>query len=150
MKRIWQATVVAGSFALFASSPTLAQGVVKIGALYPIAGTGAVYGVPAMHGHDMAVEEINAAGGILGRKIVTVARDTKLKPAPSSAAAKELITKENVDVLVGGLSSAVGLAISEVSRLEKVVYVATIPKTIKLTTTKLHPYVFRTASNTDL
>jgi len=122
---------------------------IKIGVLYPIAGTGAVYGVPAMHGHNMAVEELNAAGGILGKQIVTVARDTKLKPAAASAAAKELVTKDGVDVLIGGLSSAVGLAISEVAREEKLVYVATIPKTIKLTTTKRHDHVFRTASHTD-
>jgi len=122
---------------------------IKIGVLYPIAGTGAVYGVPAMHGHRMAVDEVNAAGGILGREVVTVERDTKLKPAAAAAAAKELITKEDVDVLIGGLSSAVGLAISEVARQEGVVYVATIPKTIQLTTTKRHKYVFRTASHTD-
>ena len=122
---------------------------IRIGVLYPIAGTGAVYGEPAMHGHNMAVDELNAAGGILGKKIVTFARDTKLKPAAASAAAKELITKDGVNVLVGGLSSAVGLAISEVARQEKVVYVATIPKTIKLTTEKRHDHVFRTASHTD-
>ncbi len=122
---------------------------IRIGVLYPIAGTGAVYGEPAMHGHNMAVDELNAAGGILGKKIVSFARDTKLKPAAASAAAKELITKDDVNVLVGGLSSAVGLAISEVARQEGVVYVATIPKTIKLTTEKRHDHVFRTASHTD-
>ncbi len=122
---------------------------IRIGVLYPIAGTGAVYGVPAMHGHNMAADEINAAGGVLGHKIKTFARDSKLKPAAASAAAKELVTKEDVHVLVGGLSSAVGLAISEVSRQEKIVYVATIPKTIKLTREKRHKYTFRTSSNTD-
>ena len=54
-----------------------------------------------------------------------------------------------LNVLIGGLSSAVGLAISEVAKQEKVLYIATIPKTIKLTTEKLHRHVFRTASNTD-
>ncbi len=122
---------------------------IKIGVLYPISGVGAIYGTPAMHGHNMAVDELNAKGGILGRKVVTVARDTKLNPAAAAAAAKELITNQNVDVLVGGLSSAVGLAISEVARLEKIIYVATIPKTIHMTTTTLHKYVFRTASHTD-
>ncbi|MBN06154.1 ABC transporter substrate-binding protein [Ponticaulis sp.] len=58
-----------------------AQAEIKIGVLYPIAGTGAVYGTPAMHGHNMGADEVNAAGGILGQQIVTVARDTKLKPA---------------------------------------------------------------------
>ena len=102
-----------------------------------------------MYGHNMAVDEVNAAGGIMGQKVVTFARDTKLKPAAAAAAAKELITKEDVDVLVGGLSSAVGLAISEVARQEGVVYIATIPKTIQMTTNKLHKYVFRTSSHTD-
>ena len=60
-----------------------------------------------------------------------------------------MITKEGVNVILGGLASSVGLAISEVARREEVIYIATIPKTIKLTTSKLHPYVFRTASNTD-
>jgi ABC-type branched-subunit amino acid transport system substrate-binding protein len=122
---------------------------IKIGALYPTSGSAAVFGVPALIGHDMAVEEINAAGGLLGRQLVTVARDTKLKPATASAAAKELITKEGVDVLVGSLSSAVGLAIAEVARTEKVVFVVSIAKTIQLSTTKKHDYVFRTAANTD-
>ncbi len=122
---------------------------IKIGALYPTSGSAAVFGVPALIGHDMAVEEINAAGGLLGRQLVTVARDTKLKPATASAAAKELITKEDVDVLVGSLSSAVGLALAEVARTEKVVFVVSIAKTIQLSTTKKHDYVFRTAANTD-
>ncbi len=143
----WFAAAALATFTVAGSA--LAQDTIKIGVLYPIAGTGAVYGVPAMHGHDMGVDEVNAAGGILGKKVVTFARDTKLKPAAAAAAAKELITKDGVDVLIGGLSSAVGLAISEVAKQEKVVYVATIPKTIQMTTAKLHPYVFRTASHTD-
>jgi len=121
----------------------------KIGVLYPTSGGGAIYGIPAMTGHEMAVDEINAAGGVAGMKVVTFARDTKLNPSAASAAAKELITKEGVDVLIGALSSAVGLAISEVAKQEKVVYIATIPKTIQMTTTKLHKHVFRTASHTD-
>ena len=59
---------------------------IKIGALYPITGTGAVFGVPAKQGHEMAVAEINASGGINGRQIVTIARDTKTKPAPAATA----------------------------------------------------------------
>ncbi len=121
----------------------------KVGVLYPITGGGAVYGVPAMEGHRMAVEEVNAAGGINGMTVVSVERDSKLNPAEAAAAAKEMITKDGVKVIIGGLSSAVGLAISEVAKQEKVVYIATIPKTIQLTTSKLHKYVFRTSSNTD-
>ncbi len=140
---------VALSLGLVALSGGADAAEIKIGVLYPISGGGAIYGGPAMRGHDMGVDEVNAAGGILGMKVVTAGRDSKLNPAAASAAAKELITKEGVNVLIGGLSSGVGLAISEVARQEKVIYIATIPKTIKMTTSKLHPYVFRTASNTD-
>ena len=102
-----------------------------------------------MTGHRMAIDELNAQGGILGMKVVGVERDTKLNPATAAAAAKEMITKDRVNVIIGGLSSAVGLAISEVAKQEKVIYIATVPKTIQLTTTKKHEYVFRTASHTD-
>jgi branched-chain amino acid transport system substrate-binding protein len=127
-----------------------AQEPIRIGAMYPLTGGGAVYGVPAMVGHQLAVEELNAKGGIMGRKIESIERDDKMNPAAASSTMKELITKDKVDIVVGGLSSAVGLAMSELSKQEKVVYVSTIPKTIQMTTDKLHKYVFRTASNTDL
>jgi branched-chain amino acid transport system substrate-binding protein len=132
-----------------ATSSEEALAPIKIGALYPTSGSASVFGVPAQIGHDMAVEEINAAGGLLGRQVITIARDTKLNPATAAAAAKALVTKEGVDVLVGSLSSAVGLAIAEVARSEKVVFVASVAKTIHLSTTKKHDYVFRTAANTD-
>jgi len=127
----------------------VAQEPVKIGAMYPLTGGGAVYGVPAMVGHQLAVEELNAKGGILGRKIESIERDDKMNPSAASSTMKELITKDKVDIVVGGLASSVGLAMSEVSKQEKVVYISTIPKTIQMTTDKLHKYVFRTASNTD-
>ena len=111
-----------------------AQEPIKIGAMYPLTGTGAVYGVPAMVGHQLAVEELNAKGGILGRKIESVERDDKMNPSAASSTMKELITKDKVDIVVGGLSSAVGLAMSELSKQEKVVYISTIPKTIQMTT----------------
>ena len=122
---------------------------IKIGMLYPITGGGAIYGSPAQTGHRMAVEEINTNGGLLGMQAVSVERDTKLNPATAAAAAKEMITKDGVNVLIGGLSSSVGLAISEIAKQEKVIYIATIPKTIQMTTNKRHNYVFRTASHTD-
>ena len=146
MKRILAGAVALA--AMGAGSAALAQDI-KIGVLYPTSGGGAIYGGPAMVGHNLAVDEINAAGGINGRMLVTVARDSKLNPAAAASAAKEMVTKDGVDVLMGGLSSAVGLAISEVAKQEGVVYLATIPKTIQMTTSKLHPHVFRTSSNTD-
>ena len=67
--------------------------------MYPLTGGGAVYGVPAMAGHQLAVEELNAKGGILGRKIESIERDDKLNPAAASSTMKELITKDKVDIV---------------------------------------------------
>jgi branched-chain amino acid transport system substrate-binding protein len=125
------------------------QGPIKIGVLYPLTGGGAVYGAPALVGHQMAIEELNAKGGIMGRKVESIERDDKLNPATASSTMKELITKDKVDIVLGGLASSVGLAMSEVSKQEKVVYISTIPKSIQITTDKLHKYVFRTSANTD-
>ena len=131
-------------------STAVAQDTVRIGGMYPLTGGGAIYGVPAMAGHQLAVEEINKRGGIMGRKVESVERDDKMNPSAASATMKELITKDKVHLVIGGLASSVGLGMSEVAKQEKVVYISTIPKSIQITTTKLHPYVFRTASNTDL
>jgi ABC-type branched-subunit amino acid transport system substrate-binding protein len=144
-------TLLASAAAILAAGAAAAQDKepIKIGVIYPITGGGAVYGVPAMQGHDLAVEELNAKGGILGRKVVSVARDGKLNPADASAAMKEIITSEKVDVVIGAVASSIGLALSQVSKQESMPYISTIPKSIQITTTELHPWVFRTASNTD-
>jgi branched-chain amino acid transport system substrate-binding protein len=143
--------LLASAAAVLAAGAAAAQSKdpIKIGVIYPITGNGAVYGVPAMQGHELAVEELNAKGGILGRKIVSVPRDGKVNPADASAAMKEIVTSEKVDVVLGGLASSVGLALSQVSKQESIPYISTIPKSIQITTTELHPWVFRTSSNTD-
>ena len=67
---------------------------IRIGAMYPLTGGGAVYGVPAMAGHQLAIDELNAKGGILGRKVESVERDDKMNPSAASSTMKELITKD--------------------------------------------------------
>jgi len=143
--------VLGGAFALsaFAGSAVAAE-TIKIGVLMPTSGGGAAYGTPAVNGVKLAVDEINAAGGVNGKKIEYIVRDSKLKPAIATAAAKELITKEGVDLLFGAVSSGVGLAISEVAKQEKIVYFAPISKTKKLTDDRLHKYVFQGSANTEI
>src|SRR3954469_23757132 len=105
-----------GAVCAVGTGTSLPQEPSKIGAMYPLTGGGAVYGVPAMAGHQLAIEELNAKGGILGRKIESIERDDKMNPSAASATMKELVTKDKVDIVLGGLSSAVGLAMSEVSK----------------------------------
>ena len=100
----------------------------------------------------MYVEEINAKGGVLGRKIELHRRATP-RPTPTKrcGVARELILKDNVDFLVGTLTSAEGPAVSVVAKENKIVFIAPIPKTDQLTAAdKLHPYVFRVAANTTM
>jgi branched-chain amino acid transport system substrate-binding protein len=126
------------------------EGPIRIGALYPTTGVGQVSGAPALLGHQMMVDKLNAEGGLLGREVVSIHRDTRTDPAQAAAMARELVSRHGVRFLIGGLSSSEGLAISEVARQEGVIYIATIPKTTELTDPEhFHPYVFRSAANTN-
>src|SRR5512134_2876875 len=128
-----------------------AQKPIRVGFPMILSGPGALFGEPALKGAQMYVEEINAKGGVLGRKIELVPRDTKGNADEAVRVSRELILKENVDFLVGTLTSAEGPAVSVVAKENKVVFIAAIPKTDQLTAPdKLHPYVFRVASNTTI
>ena len=128
-----------------------AQKPIKVGYPMILSGGGALYGEPALKGAQMYVEEINAKGGVLGRKIELIPRDTKGDANEAVRVSRELILKENVDFLVGTLTSAEGPAVSVVAKENKIVFIANIPKTDQLTAPdKLHPYVFRVSANTTM
>ncbi|MBI4638210.1 MAG: ABC transporter substrate-binding protein [Candidatus Rokubacteria bacterium] len=128
-----------------------AQKPIKVGFPMILSGPGALFGEPALKGAQMFVEELNAKGGVLGRKIELHPRDTKGNADEAVRVSRELILKENVDFLVGTLTSAEGPAVSVVAKENKIVFIAPIPKTDQLTAPdKLHPYVFRVASTTTI
>jgi len=128
-----------------------AQKPIKVGFPMILSGPGALFGEPASKGAQMFVDEINAKGGVLGRKLELLPRDTKGNADEAVRVSRELILKENVDFLVGTLTSAEGPAVSVVAKENKVVFIAPIPKTDQLTAPdKLHPYVFRVAANTTM
>jgi branched-chain amino acid transport system substrate-binding protein len=137
--------------ALVAPLTTHAQKSIKVGFPMILSGPGALFGEPALKGAQMYVEEINAKGGVLGRKIELIARDSKGNADEAVRVARELVLKENVDFLVGTLTSAEGPAVSVVAKENKIVFIAAIPKTDQLTAPdKLHPYVFRVSANTTM
>jgi branched-chain amino acid transport system substrate-binding protein len=128
-----------------------AQKPIKVGFPMIMSGPGALFGEPASKGAQMFVEEINAKGGVLGRKFELLIRDTKGNADEAVRVSRELILRENVDFLVGTLTSAEGPAVSVVAKENKVVFIAPIPKTDQLTAAdKLHPYVFRVAATTTM
>jgi len=128
-----------------------AQKPIKVGMPIPLSGPPALFGDPASKGAMMFVEETNAKGGVLGRKLELLVRDSKADANEAVRQARELILKDNVDFLVGTLTSAEGPAVSVVAKESKIVFIAPIPKTDQLTAPdKLHPYIFRTAANTTI
>ncbi len=140
----------AAGAALAGSPVAAAEDEIRVGTLYPTSGFCIIFGEPALKGHEIMVEKINAAGGIGGKKIVTVQRDTKCNPAEATAAARDMITKDKVQFLLGGVSSAVGQAVSEVAKQEGLIYIAAVPKTTEMTKPEnFHKYVFRAAANTN-
>ena len=137
--------------ALLAPFAADAQKPIKVGMPMPLSGPPALFGEPASKGAMMFVEELNAKGGVLGRKLELVTRDSKGDANEAVRQARELILKDNVDFLVGTLTSAEGPAVSVVAKENKIVFIAPIPKTDQLTAAdKLHPYVFRVAANTTM
>ena len=149
MKRVILALI--GLAALLMPGQSIAQQPIKVGYPMILSGPGALFGEPALKGAQMFVEEINAKGGVLGRKIELIPRDTKGNADEAVRVSRELILKDNVDFLVGTLTSAEGPAVSTIAKENKIVFIAPIPKTDQLTApANLHPYVFRTASNTTI
>src|SRR5437867_12292259 len=128
-----------------------AQKPIKMGMPMPLSGPPDLFGEPATKGAMMFVEEINAKGGVLGRKLELLVRDSKADANEAVRQARELILKDNVEFLVGTLTSAEGPAVSVVAKENKIVFIAPITKTDQLTAPdKLHPYVFRVASTTTI
>lgn len=98
---------------------------------------------PYRKGWQLAVEEVNAAGGINGKKLVVVSKDDSGKPADAQTAANELISNENVVMLTGTFLSNIGLAVSDFAKQKKVFFLAAEPLTDAITWSKGNRYTFR-------
>ena len=134
------ATAVAS---LLSVSPAAAQDKpIKVGLTTDLTGIAAAYARSQVNGVQLAVDQINASGGLLGRKIEVLVRDSQLKPDLGTSHTRDLITRENVDFLVGPDGSAVGMTVSAVAKQYKKVVIMTIPNTPRLTMETFHPYVF--------
>ncbi|HYJ98421.1 MAG TPA: ABC transporter substrate-binding protein, partial [Burkholderiaceae bacterium] len=124
---------------------------IRIGYPVILSGPGALIGEPSLKGAQMFVDEANAKGGVLGRKLELLVRDTKGNADEAVRVARDLILRENVDFLVGTLTSAEGPAVSPIAKENKIVFMVPVVKTDQLTAKEnLHPYVFRTASTTTI
>jgi branched-chain amino acid transport system substrate-binding protein len=136
---------------LFVMAPAShAAKTLKIGIVDCYSGPASTYTNDVRDAFKMEVDKINASGGIVGRKIEVLTRDSKFKVDIGLSAAKELIYRENVDLLMGTINSALALAISDMCRKEKVPFFVTFSKSAKITGAKGHRYVFSITENTAL
>lgn len=113
-----------------------------IAALFPLSGRAAQLGKTGYQGARMAAEEINEAGGVLGGLLDLRVADTR-GPLGTVAEARRFVEQERATALLGVVSSAALLAVTDVARETKTVLMATIASTGRATTEKLHPYIFR-------
>src|SRR5215470_10439403 len=105
------AAATAGVSVLSLAAPSILRSArgeapIKVGLISPLTGAWTVYGKAHSAGFELAVDEINAAGGVLGRKVEIVLGDSKTEPRIVVEQANRLIRQENVDFLAGTFSSA--------------------------------------------
>ena len=140
-----RATLVAALGAV--SVPAFAQAPIKIGEINSYKAQPAFL-EPYRKGMELAVEEINAGGGVLGRKVELVVRDDNANPGDAVRLAEELISRERIDVLTGSFLSHIGLALTDFAKQRKVFFLAGEPLTDKIVWQEGNRYTFRLRTST--
>ena len=133
------------SSSLLAQAPSRAP--IKIGEINSYSNI-PQFTLPYRQGWQLAVEEVNLAGGLLGRKVEVIARDDGGKPEEALRHAIELTSRENVDVLAGGFLSNVGLALADHAQKNKRVFIASEPLSDAIVWEKGNRYTFRLRPST--
>ena len=127
--------------------PVHAQGVIKIGEINSYKAQPAFL-EPYKKGMEMAVEEINAKGGVNGKKIELISRDDNANPGDAVRVAEELVSREKVDVLAGAFLSNTGLALADFAKQKKFFYLAAEPLTDKIVWSSGNRYTYRLRPST--
>ena len=125
-RRKFLATTTAGAAALAFPAVLRAQSKdpIRIGFPLPLTGPFGALAADQQRGAQLAADELNAKGGILGRKVEALFRDDQLKPAVGAQRTKELIENEKVQFIVGGLAAHVQMAINEQTKKSKVLFIS--------------------------
>lgn len=137
--------VVGGT--LFNPGSAKAEHPIKIGAIYILSGVASTYGEFAKDGANLAVEEINAQGGVLGRPLEIIYEDSRIKADIAIQSARKLVYQDQVDVLMGLDSSGVARGVAPVIPELKRPFVITHAATPDVTGSLCNPYVFRISVN---
>lgn len=142
------AAISAAALMLSAATTSAQQPPVKVGELNSY-GRMAAFAVPYRNGLNLALDEINAKGGVLGgRKLEFIIRDDGATPGDAVRVAEELVTREGVSMLVGTFLSNIGLAVSDFANQKKTLFVASEPLTDAITMGSGNPYTYRVRPGT--
>lgn len=131
----------------FGATPATAADPIKVGFVGGISGFCASTIQPAVDAVKLAVEEVNAAGGINGRPMEVIFRDSKSKPDEGAKQARDLIENEHVHMLMGPCSSSVWLAISPIAKENKIPLVSAAAGSHRGTIDFGHPYIYQGQQN---
>jgi branched-chain amino acid transport system substrate-binding protein len=143
MKYLRPLIYTAASLASLSMFPAAhAQGVIKIGEVNSWKAQPAFL-EPYKKGMELAVEEINAKGGVLGKKLELVFRDDNANPGDAVRVAEELVSREKIDILTGTFLSNTGLAVADFAKQKKFFFLAGEPLTDKMTWQGGNQYTFR-------
>jgi ABC-type branched-subunit amino acid transport system substrate-binding protein len=141
---VWAAAAVVAAPVLAASAPAAAEGL-KLGALLSLSGGLSSYGQASLVGLQLAVDEMNAAGGVNGGKVTLAVGDDRTAPQGGIDAAKKLVETDKVNVLIGALASGVTIPVAiNVTVPAGVLQVSTASTSPEITTLKDDDLVFRT------
>jgi branched-chain amino acid transport system substrate-binding protein len=137
------ASIFASALVISNVAQAQSQPPIVIGEINSYTGPVSGFTLPYRDGMQMAIDEINASGGINGRKIEVIHRDDNFSPADAVRLANELVLNQKVDVLAGTFLSPVALALANYANEKKVVFVAAEALTNQLTWQKGNRYTFR-------
>src|SRR5450830_614993 len=138
---------LAASLAAGLATPAAAQQTIKIGELNSYKSQPAFLD-PYKRGWELAVEEINAKGGVLGKKLEVISRDDGANPGEAVRVAEELVTREGVAMIAGTFLSNVGLAVANFAGQKKVFFLAAEPLTDKIVWQNGNKYTFHLRPST--
>ena len=142
MRTLIVSAIVMGLLLMGGGPLAAADGTLKIGAPQPMTGSDAPFGDKFKKAYSLAVEEINAAGGVNGKKIEVVIEDHQAKNALAATVAEKLIAQEKVLILTGGRASGQAVEIASVAQRLKTPYLVDHPSA-DIITAKGFEWVFR-------
>ncbi|MDE1165631.1 MAG: ABC transporter substrate-binding protein [Pseudomonas sp.] len=146
-KRLLSSAALAMAFNLMLGQAAQAVEPIKVGLVAALSGQSAKSGEALTRGLSIAIDEVNAAGGVLGRPLELVRRDDESNPSKGMLAARELVQREKVTVLFGGLDTPVSLAIVPLANQLKVPFMGIWAAGTKITENGAKDnYVFRVSA----